>query len=107
MEELMPVTDTEVRWGVAMAENRHLQLTLELQARDREGVIGAVTESKTFETGDVEAQRAWLREVQFRWSRAQIVNEHSQTGTALMQVVDEMRCAHENLAHECPLCADM
>jgi hypothetical protein len=27
------------------------------------------------------------------------------SGRALLQLIDELRCVHENILHECPLCA--
>jgi hypothetical protein len=88
-----------------MADHRQLQFTLELHVQDVEGVVRTVSESRTFEAGDLDAQRAWIREVRLGWPRADIANEHGPTRTASMQILDDMRCPHDNLAHECPLCA--
>jgi hypothetical protein len=71
--------------GGLMADNQQLRLTLRLQVADGEDFM----------------------EVRSGWPGAEIVMEHRLSGSALMQIVGDLRCAHENLAHECPACAQM
>jgi hypothetical protein len=89
-----------------MPNSHPLRLTLVLRVPDSEGVVETVTESRTFEASDVEAQRAWVMEVRSRWPSAEFVIEDKPQWRELMQILDEMRCPHENVAHECPICAD-
>ena len=90
-----------------MANNQQLRLTLRLNVGDGEDFMDTVTGSTKFADGDLDAQRAWSQAVRSRWPGVEIVMEHRLSGSASMQILGDLRCAHENLVHECPSCAQM
>ena len=65
-----------------MANNQQLCLTLRPHVADCDGV------SESTKLAD-----------------AEIVTEHRLSWRASMDILRDLRCAHENLAHECALCA--
>jgi hypothetical protein len=66
-----------------MGNNQELRLMIELHVTDCEGVEETATVSRTFEPHDLDAQRAWGRDVRARWPRADIVMVHGLPGRTL------------------------
>jgi hypothetical protein len=90
-----------------MPDNHRLRLTLVLRVPDSKGAVETMSVSKMFDASEIDAQRAWTMEVRARWPMAEIVMKDGPQGRALMQILDDMRCAHDNLEHECPVCANV
>jgi hypothetical protein len=65
-----------------MANNQQLRLTLRLHIAECDGVAEST-----------------------KLADAEIVTEHRLSWRDSMDILRELRCAHENLAHECSVCA--